>query len=63
MTKIDLKLVTETLIYPAQEKALTTYCIKYGIDNISESDIRRIRGQSEEAVWHIARQFTSLAQK
>ena len=63
LSKSELKIGTEALLYVAQEQAIRTSYIKHHINKTSESALCRLCGERGESVQHLVSGCQKLAQK
>ena len=63
LSKKDLKIGTEALLYAAQEKATRTNYIKHHIDKTSESPLSWVSGRKGKCVQELVSGCQKLAQK
>ena len=63
LSRGDLKVGTEALLYAAQKQAIRTNCMKYHIDKTSESLLCRFCGKKGEIGQHITSGCEKMAQK
>ena len=59
----DLKILTQALICPLQERAIRTNCVKYHIDKSDGSPFFRKGGKTGKTISHIVFECLKIAQK